>query len=108
MDYLKQNHLAILIIAFLVGSFFFGGGSPLGVAANVTTITNPWVFNKSITQATTNTATTTFSGGCIQTTATSTATPIRFVIGSTVQGTSTYQGGVSQGEVAWQYGSCPI
>lgn len=68
------------------------------------TITSTGTF----TQTTANAATTTAALGCIQTTATSTATPIRFVIGSTVQSTSTYQGTVSQGEVAWQYGTCPI
>lgn len=107
MDFLKSNALVILVVVYLVVSHFMGGGSSFGAAANVTTITNPFVFQKTITQVTTNAATSTFSGGCIQTTATSTATPVRFVIG-TSGATTTYQGGAAIGVVAWQYGSCPI
>ena len=63
-----------------------------------------------ITQSTSNTSTTTFAGGCIQTTATSTDTPVRFVlqatttIGNSVQGSSATNNFV----VLAQYGSCPI
>lgn len=89
----------------------------LGAAANVTTIGNPWVFTSSITaaaltmsgtltQSTTNTATTSAKVGCIQTTATSTATPVRFTL-SPFTGTTTTQGAVSNFLVAAQYGTCP-
>lgn len=60
-----------------------------------------------LTITTSNAATSTTSLGCIQTTATSTATPIRFVIGSS-GATTTFQGTNSSGVVAWQYGTCPI
>lgn len=60
-----------------------------------------------LTQTTSNTATSTASVGCIQTTATSTATPIRLVIGTSIVATTTPAGN-SVGSVGWQYGKCPI
>jgi len=66
------------------------------------------VVTGSFTQSTTNAATTTAALGCIQTTATSTATPIRFVIGNTQAASTTYQGTNSNFTVLAQYGSCPI
>lgn len=60
-----------------------------------------------LTVTTSNTATSTTAVGCIQTTATSTATPVRLVIGSS-GATTTHQGTNSVGVVGWQYGSCPI
>ncbi len=59
-----------------------------------------------LTQSTTNAATTSAALGCIQTTATSTATPIRFLIGTS--GATTTVSGTSQGVITWGYGSCPI
>lgn len=53
-----------------------------------------------------NTATSSATIGCVTTYATSTATPIRFVIGSAVVGTTTYQG-TGIGSVEWMYGTCP-
>jgi len=60
-----------------------------------------------LVQSTSDTATTSARVGCIQTTATSTATPVRIVIGSS-GATTTYQGGAGIGVVAWQFGTCPI
>lgn len=50
MDYLKKNHLPVLIILILIVSSFFGGSintdGLLGATdANVTNIGNPWRFN---------------------------------------------------------------
>lgn len=55
---------------------------------------------------TTNTATSTTKVGCVQTTATSTATPIHLEF-NTTSSTSTING-ASSGIVAWKYGACPI
>lgn len=64
------------------------------------------VSGGNLTVTTSNTATSTTSVGCIQTTATSTATPIRFLIHSTT--TPSTISGIASGYVAWGYGSCPI
>ena len=53
-----------------------------------------------------NSATSSATIGCIDTYATSTATPIQFVIGNSVVGTTTYQG-TGVGSVQWKYGLCP-
>ena len=66
MNYLKRNHLSILIIVFLVASFFLGGSDKgtFGVAANVTTVGNPWTFTGAVTHsgAVTNSSTLTQTG----------------------------------------------
>lgn len=54
---------------------------------------------------TSNTATSSFAVGCIQTTATSTLTPIRFLYNT--QATTSITG-VGQGVVVWGYGTCPF
>lgn len=61
----------------------------------------------SFTVTTSNLATSSTSLGCIQSTATSTETPIRFIIALATSATTTYQGTPSDGFVVWQYGSCP-
>lgn len=53
MNYIKQNHLSILIILFLVISPFFSApatvaSNPFGAAANVTTIGNPWLHTSTV------------------------------------------------------------
>lgn len=60
-----------------------------------------------ITLPTSDTATSTIALGCIQTTATSTATAIRLVIGSVATSSATYRGTNTVGLVGWQYGTCP-
>lgn len=57
---------------------------------------------------TSNSATSTLDVGCIQTTATSTDTPVRFVLSSAGTTTATYGAGTASGGVSWQYGTCPI
>jgi hypothetical protein len=63
-----------------------------------------------LVQNTTNTATTTAALGCIQTTATSTATAIKLVFGNGVgvssAATTTFSA-PAIGLVAWSYGTCP-
>lgn len=81
----------------------------LGVTPGVFQADGAAIFNSSITQTSTNSATSTLKVGCIQTTATSTATPIKLVIG-TNGATSTFAGPpgtLSAGSVAWAYGTCP-
>lgn len=54
-----------------------------------------------------NAATSSETVGCIQTTATSTVTPIRFVISSIATSSVTFGGISTIGLVGWQYGTCP-
>jgi hypothetical protein len=79
----------------------------LGATTARTTITNPWTFanatttTKNIDTGTSNTATSSILVGCIQTTATSTATPVKLEF-VTTGATSTYAG-----TAFWGYGKCP-
>ena len=57
---------------------------------------------------TANNATSTIQVGCIQTTATSTLTPVRLVLSSAGTTTATFGAGTASGGVSWQYGTCPI
>lgn len=61
-----------------------------------------------LTLTTTNAATSTLVVGCIQTYATSTASPIKLTIGSS-GATTTFAGvgSISSGVVTWNFGSCP-
>jgi len=63
MDYIKKNHLSLLIIAFLVVSNLFGGLVKFG-ALDRTTVGNPWTFSGAVTMSGTNTLSgaTTISG----------------------------------------------
>ena len=60
-----------------------------------------------LTVTTSNTATSTVSLGCIQTTATSTATPV-YLTFTPHAGTTTTQGGTSNFLVSARFGPCPI
>jgi hypothetical protein len=65
MDYLKKNHLSLLIIAFLVVSAFLGSNSGnFGINRATTTISNPFRFQQGITNDSTLTQTgaSTFTG----------------------------------------------
>ncbi len=46
IDYLKQNHLSLLIVGYLVLMTMLGGGDAVGSHTAITSITNPWVFNQ--------------------------------------------------------------
>ena len=49
INYLKQNHLSLLIVLFLVlQSSFAGTGNSFGAVTARTTITNPWTFTLSV------------------------------------------------------------
>lgn len=50
MNYIKQNHLSLLIIAFLVLSSLFGGSPTFG-ALDRTTVGNPWTFSGAVTHS---------------------------------------------------------
>ncbi len=126
MDYLKQNHLSLLIIAYIGASALFGGSGMLG-ALDRTTVGNPWVFTGTVTHSstliqtgdatfnggdgavvitTTNTATSSVEVGCIQTTATSTATPVKIVLSSIATSSPAF-GATTIGLAGWAYGTCP-
>lgn len=48
IDYIKQNHLSIVIILFLIVSPFIGG-SAVGAPSDSTTFTNPIILNQTLT-----------------------------------------------------------
>jgi len=60
----------------------------------------------SLSLTSSNTATSSATVGCIRTYATSTATSVRLVIGSS-GATTTHSGTPAVGVVGWQYGTCP-
>ena len=113
----------VIAILLAVGAYFpiavepegFGAGSgkgsryPNGLSANTNlpTVGQGQLRGTNLKLDTTNTATSSAAVGCIQTTATSTATPLRFVISSTPSASTTFQGGTSNFTVLAQYGTCP-
>lgn len=64
--------------------------------------------NGALVLTTTNAATSTAQIGCIQTTATSTATPVILVLSSTASTSPTFGAGTAVGGVFWKFGTCPI
>lgn len=60
-----------------------------------------------LTVTTTNSATSTSEFGCIETTATSTLTPIKIVLGKVGSSATTTFYDTSSGAVYWAYGNCP-
>lgn len=115
--------LVAVVLVVVMGGSDSGSGSFGGAACNGGNCTDYDAVNTTagyylddavfisgsgnITQPTSNSATSTAAVGCIQTTATSTATPIRLVI-SNSGATSTFAAGAASGVVAWQFGNCPI
>lgn len=77
MNYLKQNHLSILIIVFLAVSSFLGGAQKFG-ALDRTTIGNPWTFNGAVIFGSTITSRgiTTFDAGRLDSYTNSTSTSL--------------------------------
>ena len=108
-----MKYLLILVLASAGVLGIQLGTQMFGAVTARTTITNQWTFAATTTNSsnvvitTSNTATSSVQVGCIQTTATSTDTPVRLVLGNSVIATTTYQGSTSQGTVVWQYGKCP-
>lgn len=90
---------------------------PNGISANSTSPSAGQVLGTTlltsaggtVNQQTTNAATSTAKLGCIQTTATSTASPIIITYSQTFVGTTTLPTGLAnaQGVVTWKFGSCP-
>jgi hypothetical protein len=96
-----QNNPMIFVNGFSAGSSQqFGVDSSGNLNAGTLSITGAF------TQATSNTATSTASVGCVQTVATSTATPIRLLF--TASTTATAISGTQSGFVLWGYGKCPF
>lgn len=62
---------------------------------------------QTFTNTTSNAATSTTALGCIQTIATSTATPIAIVFNKTATTSSMLNGQTAKGFVLWTYGKCP-
>lgn len=110
----KNIEIAIgVVLIIIVGYLLLGKSGKLGGAAlpsDISSTNFTQVTANGLTVNTSNTATSTTSVGCIQTTATSTATAIRltFSLPSQNAATTTTQGGASIGNVVWQYGTCPI
>ena len=133
MDYQK---IALWVVGFLGllaflgvhlggASGVFGSISPSGqVETNTTWFTNGIfggsnqqfsvdasgnvIAGKNLTLTTSNTATSSSVVGCVQTYATSTATPIHLEYSTTTTLATYTKGTLPQGAVAWQYGTCPI
>jgi hypothetical protein len=84
-----------------------GGGFQINGTTifNATTLTTP-TAGGTLTLTTSNTATSTAIIGCIQTYATSTATPVYLSL-TTSQTASTTFAGTGLGNVMWAFGSCP-
>ncbi len=84
--------------------------SPIAGQVRGTTLltTGASTFGGTGTFTTTNTATSTVVVGCIQTTATSTASPVRLVFSSIATSSPTFNPSNTIGLVGWQFGTCPI
>lgn len=87
------------------------GGFQADTITSAGALTSDGAFTSggTVTVTTTNAATSTTKLGCIQTVATSTASPIILVFGTSFTGTTTLPTGAanSAGLVAWKFGTCP-
>jgi hypothetical protein len=124
IDYLKANHLSLLIVGYLVFSSLMGGApaaEPLG-AGDRTTVSNPWTFEDNVTLSadatfsggdgaivvtSSNTATSSIEVGCIQMYATSTATAGKLTLQSGTDAASTTGPTGLHFMPVWTYGNCP-
>lgn len=110
-----MKYLVLIAIAVFAGMFggYISHENSLGATAARTTITSPWTFsatttaNGNITVTSSNAATSTIDVGCIQTYATSTATPHHFAIANTGNATTTFDGSSSNFFLVDRYGKCP-
>lgn len=108
----KNLTIGLLVaIVIAIGGYFYPSSSSLFGAASPTDVQatnyNELTAN-ALTVNTSNTATSTASVGCVQTYATSTATPIHLEYSTTTVLASYNLGTVASGGVAWRYGACPI
>lgn len=79
------------------------------VANSVATLTGLLTANGGLTVTTSNTATSTTSVGCVQTTATSTLTPIALIFNTVSTSSANIANAqTSNGFVLWKYGNCPF
>lgn len=110
MDYLLKGCAVLGLLSFLwLGYQHFAVPAPSAdLGATTTTTNNPWIFKDDITVqgrnlnvTSSNSATSTIDVGCVQTYATSTATPWKLSI-SVTGATTTFNGTVYA-----RYGTCP-
>ena len=114
--------LGLVVVALAFGGAFAGAQRPVVVERVVEQlgaqagpdVFNRWFFYDNIVVRTSNTSTSTVAVGCVQMTATSTASPIRLTFFATstvnIDGasiTSGFGGNAVQGLVLWAYGRCP-
>ena len=113
----KIKFIALIILALVVG-FALGRVTTSGIGGTtnfdaielsegLTVTGDSTISGGTLNVTTSNTATSTAKIGCVQTYATSTATAVRFVIGSIATSSTSYGGTNTIGLVGWQYGSCP-
>lgn len=77
------------------------------VRGTTLTVTGASTLGGNLTITSSNTATSTASVGCVQTSATSTATPVKLVLGKVGSSATTTLYNTSSGAVYWAYGNCP-
>lgn len=78
------------------------------VATDDLTVTDDvTVSGGAVDVTTSNTATSSLTVGCIDGTATSTATPVKFILGVDASTATTTLNGTSRGAVYWKFGTCP-
>ena len=114
-----MNLLLFFILALcggILGSYLYSHSDAIlsfGATTARTTITNPWTFSATTTLSkplivtTTNSATSTAQVGCIQTTATSTASPIKLVPVAISTTTTTFGHGTVGFLFVGVFGTCP-
>lgn len=113
MDYLKQNHLVILVLVVLAASAYFGGSTVGSLGAlDRTTVTNPTTFSSdvifsggdnAIVVTSSNTATSSIEVGCFQSYATSTATSLKLMFTASTTAPTNGSGVIP----VISYGTCP-
>ena len=90
---------AVIALILSIGNAV--GGNPTAKLSGVTNYDALTLGTGPLVITTSNTATSTLSVGCVQTTATSTASPVKLTF-TTLGATSTFPG-----TVYWAYGTCP-
>lgn len=114
--------IAVLSLVFSIVAINVGKNTTLGGTTNYDTVdvTDGYLVDGTtrisgtgsatlagLTVTTTNSATSTSEFGCIETTATSTASPVKLVLGKVGSSATTTLYDTSSGAVYWAYGNCP-